>query len=103
MKTPGHEVTLQVAQASDAAGPLIMMDDFNAGEAIAVDPDRLRTALDRLLADQGLGRIWLVSSDGEPVGYAVLTFGYDLEYAGRDAFLTELYLVPRARGRGVAR
>jgi ribosomal protein S18 acetylase RimI-like enzyme len=28
----------------------------------------------------------------------VLTWGYDLEWDGRDAFLTELFLIPEARG-----
>jgi len=30
----------------------------------------------------------------------VLTWGYDLEWDGCDAFLTELFLVPAARGHG---
>jgi ribosomal protein S18 acetylase RimI-like enzyme len=40
---------------------------------------------------------------GELAGYAVATFGYDLEYAGRDAFLTELFVRPRHRGAGHGR
>ena len=36
-------------------------------------------------------------------GYVVLTWGFDLEWGGRDAFLTELYLLPSARGRGLGR
>jgi len=34
------------------------------------------------------------------LGYFVLTWGYDLEWDGCDAFLTELFLVPAARGHG---
>jgi ribosomal protein S18 acetylase RimI-like enzyme len=30
----------------------------------------------------------------------MVTFGYDLEFAGRDAFLTELWVDPPARGSG---
>ena len=48
-------------------------------------------------------RVELVEPDSDNmVGYAVLTFGYDLEFGGRDAYLTELYVTPEARGRGVA-
>jgi ribosomal protein S18 acetylase RimI-like enzyme len=36
-------------------------------------------------------------------GYLALTWGFDLEWNGRDAFLTELYLLPAARGRGLGR
>jgi ribosomal protein S18 acetylase RimI-like enzyme len=34
------------------------------------------------------------------IGYAMVTFGYDLEFAGRDAYLTELWIDPPARGSG---
>jgi GNAT superfamily N-acetyltransferase len=51
--------------------------------------------------DSSLGRIWLVRCAGEVVGYAALTYGYSIEFQGRDAFVDELFLVPQARGRGV--
>ncbi len=35
-----------------------------------------------------------------PVGYIVLTFGYSLEFLGRDAFIDEFFLLPSHRGRG---
>lgn len=59
-------------------------------------------ALDALVADPGNGRAFLILQDGTPVGYAVLCFGFSLEFGGRDAFLDEFYVVPQARGRGVA-
>jgi ribosomal protein S18 acetylase RimI-like enzyme len=37
------------------------------------------------------------------VGYAVLLFGYSLEYRGRDAFVDDVYLAPARRGRGLGR
>ena len=80
-----------------------MMERFNEGEEIAIDPARLRPALGHLLDDPELGRVWLLeeTTSDDVVGYAVLTFGYDLEFAGPDAFLTELYVVPSARQAGV--
>jgi ribosomal protein S18 acetylase RimI-like enzyme len=41
--------------------------------------------------------------DGAVAGYAIVTWGYDLEFAGRDSFLTELYVVPAQRRRGFGR
>jgi GNAT superfamily N-acetyltransferase len=55
-------------------------------------------ALKTLLSDRNLGVIGLLVAAGGPVGYFVLTWGYDLEWDGRDAFLTELFLIPEARG-----
>ena len=34
-------------------------------------------------------------------GYFVLTWGFDLEWNGRDAFLSELFLIPDARGKAL--
>ena len=101
--TPAAGVSLQTAQAGDVELLLGMMADFNAGEQIAVSEQALRPALARLLVDASLGRVWLIRSASETLGYAVVTFGYDLEFAGQDAFITELYLRPPARGRGIGR
>jgi ribosomal protein S18 acetylase RimI-like enzyme len=92
-----------LARASDSSALLEMMADFSVGEGIAPDPRRLRTAVQRLLREHDLGRVWLIVEAGEAVGYAVLTFGYDLEFMGRDAFLTELYVRKDLRGRGIGR
>ena len=97
------EISLTLASIQDIDTLLPMMLDFNVGELTEVEPGTLRPALARLLAEEALGRVWLFRSDGEIVGYAVLTFGYDLEFAGRDAFITEIYLCPAARGQGIGR
>ena len=47
------------------------------------------------------GFVGLAEVEDVTCGYFVLTFGFDLEWNGRDGFLTELYLVPEARGRGL--
>jgi ribosomal protein S18 acetylase RimI-like enzyme len=40
---------------------------------------------------------------GDLHGYAVVTFGYDLEFAGPDAFVTEIFVRPPHRGTGEGR
>jgi len=47
-----------------------------------------------------LGQVWLIERDGIAIGHAVVTYGYDLEFGGRDSFLTELWVDPQARGAG---
>jgi ribosomal protein S18 acetylase RimI-like enzyme len=78
-----------------------MMQAFNLGEGIDWDAARAQPALTRLMEDPSLGTIGLVEHGDRLVGYFVLTWGYDLEWNGRDSFLTEIYLEPRARGQGV--
>ena len=98
-------MTLHVRRATlaDLPGLLPMMVDFNRLEAIDWTFERGEGALRQLLASPELGFVGLAEEEEALRGYFVLTFGYDLEWNGRDAFLTELYLVPLARGRGFGR
>jgi GNAT superfamily N-acetyltransferase len=79
----------------DALEP--MMAAFNAAERIAWDPARARAALDRLLGTDDVGLILVAEQGGGAIGYAVVTWGFDLEFAGRDALLTELFVDPAHR------
>lgn len=67
------------------------------------DESAVRTALAQLMADPGLGRVWLITTAGEAVGYVALTFGFSLESHGRDALIDEIYVTPEQRGRGIGR
>jgi GNAT superfamily N-acetyltransferase len=52
-----------------------------------------------LLQNPVYGRIFLAEVDGETVGYACLTFGFDHEAGGRLGLVTDLFLVEQARGK----
>lgn len=99
---PTHPIEMSLAEPGDAPQLREWMRDFNAGEGIDVDPDAHDRALLRLLREPALGRVWIARLGAEAVGYAVVTFNFDLEYPGLDAFLTELYVIPAARRRGIA-
>jgi ribosomal protein S18 acetylase RimI-like enzyme len=92
--------SLRTANLDDRADLLPRTRALNAHEGIAIDPQVLEAALDRLLGDPSLGGAWLVERDGAVIGYAIVTFGYDLEFGGRDAYLTELWIDPAMRGGG---
>lgn len=63
--------------------------------------DARRRAVAGLLADDRLGVVFAISEDGAWAGYAALTWGYSIEFRGRDAFIDELYLREPYRGRGI--
>lgn len=92
---------LRIAGEQDIAVLLTMMEPFNALELTPWDAGAKERALRTLLADQSLGVVGLLLAAEGPVGYFVVTWGYDLEWDGRDAFLTELFLEPRVRGQGL--
>ena len=97
------EPTFCLATASDADRLLGLMRDYYLFDGHTFDEAKARAALLALLQNQAFGRAWLICDDSVAVGYVVLTFGYSLEYLGRDAFLDEFYLRESYRGRGWGR
>ena len=93
-------LSLRQASLDDLALVLPRTRDLNAHESISLELAALEASLARLLTDASLGGVWLVERDGRTIGYAIVTFGYDLEFGGRDAVLTELWIDPDARGGG---
>jgi len=91
---------LRLATPEDFDAVLSRTKQFNALEDIAIDDAKLAAGLRRLLAEPPLGGAWLILRDGAIVGHAVVTLGYDLEYGGHDAFLTEIWIDETARNAG---
>ena len=105
MMTSSSHSTIRLARASDLPALMTMMGAFSRADHVTWRPKRVLPALRRLLRDPRLGRVLIAESTihGEPCGYAVGTFGYDLEFAGPDAFVTEIFVRPRYRGTGEGR
>jgi diamine N-acetyltransferase len=92
---------LRRALPADAETVFALLRQFYAFSGYALDEPAGRAALQRLLADDSLGRVWLVEDEGQVVGYVVLCFGYSIEFHGRDAFVDEVFLLDTHRGRGL--
>ena len=91
------------ATEADVPTILTMMREFNAIESIAFDRESFAPRVRELVATPALGGILILTVDGALAGYAIVTFGWDLEFGGRDAFLTELFVVEERRRQGVGR
>src|SRR4030095_7978964 len=46
-------------------------------------------------------RVWIIRYGHKAVGHAILTFGFDLEFNGRQATITELFIAHKYRSRGL--
>jgi ribosomal protein S18 acetylase RimI-like enzyme len=66
-------------------------------------PQRAPAALRKLLTKPALGRAWILRDRGRAVGYMILTFNFDVEFGGLEGILTDLYLRPGHRRRGLGR
>lgn len=96
-------VTFTPAESSDIELLIRFNRDLNEYDGTPFNEDRTRTALKNFIGRPDLGGVWLINVAGRPVGYLVLTWGYSLEFGGRDAFLDELYLAAEQRGQGLGR
>jgi len=100
----GHmEPIFTVADASHANLLIPLMREFYAVEHLRFDEKVAPQALQQLLRNRAFGIAYLISVDNELVGYIVLTFGFSLEFHGRDAFIDELYLRENYRGQGIGK
>ena len=97
------EIELRVAGTDDRDLLLSLMRGLYDAEHIAFDEARAARTLDGLLAEPALGGVWMIERESRPVGYAVLTLGYSLEFGGRFAVLDELFVREEHRGTGVGR
>lgn len=99
----GHDrvADVRLAGADDAGVVVRHMLEFNAGERIACSEDGLKASFATLLDHPDWGAVLIAEVGGVPVGYAVVSFSFDFEYGGREAFLMELFVRPRDRGRRV--
>ena len=70
-------------------------------EKIKFDRASLSKGLDTLLRNLSQGQAWLMENHKKPVGYAVLTYNFDLEYGGVEGMLTDLFVEKRYRNQGI--
>ena len=92
---------LTLAAADDLIALLPLVEAFHAEEGITQDDDTRRAALLPLLEGSPHGAIYVAGPRRAPIGYAVISFGWSLEFAGLDGFLDEIYIRPGVRGRGI--
>lgn len=97
------EPTFRTAEAEDADALLSMMRELNEHEGMDFDEPKARAALTQLVADERFGVAHLILFGDEPAGYLVVTFGFSIEFGGRDAFVDELFIKDEFRGRGIGK
>ena len=95
------EIHFRLASNADLTLLLDFMQQFYAIDQYIFDEDTARSTLQTFISDPSLGRLWLIDEGSQAIGYIALTFGYSLEYHGRDAFVDEFFLLASHRNRGI--
>jgi len=80
---------------------LSLMREFYAHEKLPFNEFKAQDALKRLIEDKTFGRVWLIKIAEKSIGYVILTFGYSIEFHGRDAFVDEFFIQEGYRGKGI--
>ncbi len=98
-------IDFRAATNSDEGILTSLREEFIASEMFPnpLDAETNRLVLLALIENEQFGRIWLIECDGETAGYIVLTFGFSLEYSGRDVLVDELFLREQFRGIGIGK
>lgn len=88
-------------ELSDIETIVDLMQKFYAIDNYPIDKETSKSLFKEFITNENLGKAWLILSENEIVGYVILTFVFSFEYQGKIAFLDELYLTEKARGKGI--
>ncbi len=94
-------VTFNKATNADIDLLVDFMRQFYAIDHYPFDEQVARKALTGLIEDPALGRLWLIYAGEQTAGYVAVTFGYSLEFHGRNAIIDELFFLAEHRGKGL--
>jgi diamine N-acetyltransferase len=92
---------LRQADLADLETVLEFIREYYQFDEIEFDDNDIRRGLEPLLTDPNLGRIYFIEHAGKIAGYLSLTFGYDVEFGGRQAAVTDMYLRSEFRRIGL--
>lgn len=82
-----------------------MADDFYHSDAVshAVPVDHFQKTFEEILKKGPYVRGYILETDGNPVGYLLLSFTYSNEAGGMVAWIEEIYVIKDCRGRGLGK
>jgi diamine N-acetyltransferase len=102
--TEARQLVFREATREDVPELLRMMRKLALQEpALPFDDQTVAAAWAQFFSSAEFGRAWLFYAGDALAGYVILTLGYSFEYRGREAFVDELYVEERFRGRGFGR
>ena len=101
----GNRSVVEFAQASLTDLQILkrLIKSYYAFDHIPFRDEEIDTGLRAFLRDPSQGLAWLIRRGKTTVGYVMVIFWFDLEFGGRAALITDLYLTPVHRRKGFGR
>jgi ribosomal protein S18 acetylase RimI-like enzyme len=97
----GENISFRTATIADTEALQNLVKQYYEFDQILYVSDEIESGLQALLGDDSLGQAWLILHGTQPVGYIIFTYGFDIEFGGRLATITDLYLEPDHRRQGL--
>src|SRR5258706_14062254 len=94
-------VSFRSCGPKDHGALLKLVIAYNHFEKNPVHRKRLSQGLDVLLRNPSQGKMWLMENHKKPVGYALLTYNFELEYGGGGGGVCGLFCWRPFRQQGV--
>jgi GNAT superfamily N-acetyltransferase len=96
---------IRLASPSDQVRLLPLIEQYYKFDSLKFDGQTIGQALQRLLRSRTLGRVWVIDTvaERELVGYAILTYNYDLEFGGVQGIITDFFITEPYRRHGLGR
>ena len=94
-------ITVERATLVDREILIDLMHRQFVDHEITYTAEILDSAIEEMLARDGLGIFLVAIENSQIIGFAVISFAWALEHGGRSAWLDELYVLSEYRGRGV--
>src|SRR5215831_17752902 len=93
------------ASPSDQDRLLPLIEEYYRFDSLKFDGETIGRSLQRLLRSRTLGRVWVIETvaQGDLVGYAILTYNYDLEFGGIQGIITDFFITEPCRRHGLGR
>ncbi len=99
----GTVITLRIPKEAHINAITDMMADFYAIDDYPFETSVMQEQVRYFLANEHLGRLWILQHADLVLGYVVLSFGFSFEYKGRDTFIDELFIKSDERGKGIGK
>ena len=97
-------VSFERAESADLPTLMRFMQDFHEFDhTTPFDNEPARNSMETIVANESVGRVWLIKIQDENIGYIVLTLHYRLESRGISGSIDELFIREESRGMGIGR
>jgi GNAT superfamily N-acetyltransferase len=96
---------IRLTSPSDQVRLLPLIEQYYKFDSLKFDAQTIGQALQCLLRSRTLGRVWVIdmAAERELVGYAILTYNYDLEFGGVQGIITDFFITEPYRRHGLGR